>query len=261
MTQKTAQPQQPIQPQYQFEEDAISLMDFLLVLSRQLKLIIIVPTIFCTLMIIYVFFIAQPIYVSTATFMSSGFDGNKYQLMGLASQFGFGMPTGIPLPNETSGVLRVYRDWTRLSGPSISMGQEISINTLQLAMAYSAVANGGYLPKARIIQKISGNGYEERDYSPKPVREVMSKLTSDLLLQMMEGVVNEGTATKARIPGFRIGGKTGTAEKFIMVAYSKREFISSFAAVFPIENPPNKPKEPISDEFVFPKSLGLLPQD
>ena len=57
------------------------------------------------------------------------------------------------------------------------------------------------------------------------------------LLQMMEDVVNEGTATKARIPGFRIGGKTGTAEKFINGAYSKHEFISSFAAIFPIENP------------------------
>ena len=54
---------------------------------------------------------------------------------------------------------------------------------------------------------------------------------------MMEGVVNEGTATKARIPGFRIGGKTGTAEKFVDGAYSKHEFISSFAAVFPLENP------------------------
>ena len=54
---------------------------------------------------------------------------------------------------------------------------------------------------------------------------------------MMEGVVNEGTATKARIPGFRVGGKTGTAEKFVNGAYSRREFISSFAAVFPIENP------------------------
>ena len=152
-------------------------------------------------------------------------------------KFGFGIRTGVPLPGEAPGVLREFSEWTRLSGPFVSMGQEISINTLQLALAYSAVANGGYLPSARIIQNISGKRYDERDYSPKPVRQVMSSYTSKLLLQMMEGVVNEGTATKARIPGFRIGGKTGTAEKFINGAYSKHEFISSFAAIFPVENP------------------------
>ena len=154
-----------------------------------------------------------------------------------ARKFGFGIRTGVPLPSEAAGVLREFNEWTRLSGPSISMGQEISVNTLQLALAYSAAANGGYLPSARIIKKISGNGYEDRDYSPKPVRKVMSKQTSELLLGMMEDVVNRGTASKARIPGFRIGGKTGTAEKFINGTYSKRAFISSFAAVFPIENP------------------------
>ena len=154
-----------------------------------------------------------------------------------ARKFGFGIRTGVPLPSEASGVLREFNEWTRLSGPFVSIGQEISINTLQLAVAYSAAANGGYIPNARIIKNISGNGYEERDYSPKPVRKVMTRETSEILLSMMEDVVNHGTANKARIPGFRIGGKTGTAEKFVNGAYSKREFISSFAAVFPIDNP------------------------
>ena len=154
-----------------------------------------------------------------------------------ARKFGFGIRTGVPLPNETSGILRAYSDWSRLSGPSISMGQEISVNTLQLALAYSAAANGGYLPIGRIVKKISGKDFEERNFTPIPVRQVMSAETSNLLLEMMEGVVNMGTATKARIPGFRIGGKTGTAEKFIDGKYSKRNFISSFAAVFPVDNP------------------------
>jgi cell division protein FtsI (penicillin-binding protein 3) len=154
-----------------------------------------------------------------------------------ARKFGFGIRTGIPLPNETSGVMRAYSNWSRLSGPSVSMGQEISVNTLQLALAYSAAANGGYLPIGRIIKKISGKDFEGRNFTPRPVRQVMSEETSNLLLEMMEGVVNMGTATKARIPGFRIGGKTGTAEKFIDGKYSKRNFISSFAAVFPVDNP------------------------
>ena len=152
-------------------------------------------------------------------------------------RFGFGVRSGVPLPGETSGVMRKYDKWTRLSGPSVSMGQEISINTLQLALAYSAIANGGYLPKARLIKNIYGKDYEEKDFLPKPIRQVMSKNTSKTLLKMMEHVVDKGTANKARIPGFRIGGKTGTAEKFIDGSYSKKEFISSFAAIFPIDNP------------------------
>ena len=154
-----------------------------------------------------------------------------------ARKFGFGIRTGVPLPSEASGVLRKFNEWTRLSGPFVSIGQEISINTLQLAAAYSAAANGGDLPTARIIKNISGNGFEERDYSPRPVRKVMTRETSESLLAMMEEVVNHGTANKARIPGFRIGGKTGTAEKFVNGSYSSREFISSFAAVFPTDNP------------------------
>ena len=154
-----------------------------------------------------------------------------------ARRFGFGMKTGVPLTGETSGKLRNYPDWTRLSGPSIAMGQEISVNTLQLALAYAAAANGGYLPSARIVNQIWGEGFEDRDFSPKPIRRVMSSKTSRQLLAMMEDVVVKGTAYKARIPGFRIGGKTGTAEKFIDGTYSKREFISSFASIFPVDKP------------------------
>ena len=93
MTQETAQPQQPIQPQYYIEEDTISLLDILLVLAKNLKLIIITPAICCIFTIVYVLFIVDPTYVSTATFMSSGAgSSNSQQMMGLASQFGIAMP-------------------------------------------------------------------------------------------------------------------------------------------------------------------------
>jgi len=93
MTEKTAQPQQPIQSQYYFEEDTIPLLDILLVLAKNLKLIIITPAIFCIFTIFYVLFIADPTYVSKATFMSSGSSGSSNsQMMGLASQFGIAMP-------------------------------------------------------------------------------------------------------------------------------------------------------------------------
>ena len=98
MTQEPVQPQQPIQPQYYFEEDTISLLDILLVIAKHIKLIIVTPTIFCIFTIIYVLFIAAPPYVSKATFMSSGSSDNKSQMMGLASLFGIAMPMGDSSP-------------------------------------------------------------------------------------------------------------------------------------------------------------------
>ena len=98
MTPETFQSQQQIPPQYHFEEDTISLLDILLVLAKHIKLIIVTPTIFCIFTIIYVLFIADPTYVSKATFMSSGSSDNQSQMMGLASQFGIAMPMGDSSP-------------------------------------------------------------------------------------------------------------------------------------------------------------------
>jgi len=92
MTQETAQPQQPIQPQYYFEEGAISFSDILLVLAKNIKLIIITPAVLCIITIFYVLFIADSTYVSRVTFMSSEIGSSSSQMMGLASQFGFAMP-------------------------------------------------------------------------------------------------------------------------------------------------------------------------
>ena len=95
------QPQQNpnIQPPYYFEEDTISLSDILLTLARQLKVIIITPTILCTLTIIYVLFYTKPVYTSTAKIMSSSSGGGMSQTVGLAAKFGIVMPTGQSEPN------------------------------------------------------------------------------------------------------------------------------------------------------------------
>lgn len=93
MHQEPIQPQQSMPSQYPYEEDTISLMDIVIVLLRHLKVIIITPIIFCIITIIHVQFIAEPIYVSTATFMSSRSGERQSQMMGLASQFGIITPT------------------------------------------------------------------------------------------------------------------------------------------------------------------------
>ena len=98
MTQGSSQSPQPFPSQNAFEEDTISLMDIVLVLARHLKMIIIAPCIFCTLTIYYVLFMAKPTYISTAKFMSSGSRDSKSQMTGLASQFGFSLPSTYSSP-------------------------------------------------------------------------------------------------------------------------------------------------------------------
>ena len=88
-------------------------------------------------------------------------------------KFGFGVKTGIELPNEASGILRPIDDWSGLSTTSISIGQEISVNTLQLASAYSAAANGGYLMKPMIIKSIQ-NQDVNTNISPQVIRKIIS---------------------------------------------------------------------------------------
>ncbi|MBC8311023.1 MAG: transpeptidase family protein [Candidatus Marinimicrobia bacterium] len=150
-------------------------------------------------------------------------------------KFGFGMTSGIRLPGETPGKLRTLKQWSGISGRMVSIGQEIASSTLQIAMAYSTIANGGFMVKPHIVKSV-GDSNVEGNY-PKVLRQIISSETSEELLAMLEKVVVTGTGTKASIPGFRVGGKTGTAEKFINGSYSKSEFISSFASIFPVDNP------------------------
>ncbi len=150
-------------------------------------------------------------------------------------RFGFGMTSGIRLPGETPGKLRTLKQWSGISGRMVSIGQEIASSTLQIAMAYSTIANGGFMVKPYIVKSVGNSNMD--DTYPKVLRQIISPKTSEEILSMLEQVVIVGTGTKAYIPGFRVGGKTGTAEKFIDGSYSKSEFISSFASIFPIDNP------------------------
>lgn len=154
-----------------------------------------------------------------------------------AKIFGFGSQTHIQLPNESEGTLRNFREWENLSGPEIAIGQEISTTTLQTAVAYCAIANGGFLLKPYIINQINRSGDVIQLSETKNIRRVISQETSNEILLMLENTVNSGTGNKAEIPGYRVGGKTGTAQKFVEGQYSQKEFISSFAGIFPIDNP------------------------
>ncbi len=154
--------------------------------------------------------------------------------------FGFGSETGIELLGESKGIVRHPSEWSGRSLATISMGQEISVTPLQLAVAYSAVANGGILTRPQIIKAVVGpDGRTARSFYKQVIRRVISKTTADTLTSFLVGVVENGTGVNARIDGIPIAGKTGTAEKPNPNGggYLKGHFVSSFVGFLPSYDP------------------------
>ena len=151
--------------------------------------------------------------------------------------FGFGSPTGIQFPGESKGKLRQTKNWSEMSLAEVSIGYEVGVTALQLASAYAAIANGGYLIKPSLIKQIlSAKG--EVIYSQKTeiIRKIANPEIMETVKDMLVDVVQYGTGEKAKIKGWSIAGKTGTAYKFIDGAYSNK-YISNFAGFFPAEKP------------------------
>jgi cell division protein FtsI (penicillin-binding protein 3) len=152
--------------------------------------------------------------------------------------FGFGSPTGIDLPGENRGLLRRLENWTPVSVGSISMGQEVGVTPVQLITAVSAIANGGLLYTPHVVQETIRGGRPILSPRPEP-RRVVSAKTAATLRQMMQGVVLAGTGTKARLDGYSVAGKTGTAQKIDPATgrYSTSQYIASFIGFAPINSP------------------------
>lgn len=157
-----------------------------------------------------------------------------------ASAMGFGGMTGVEFPGETAGRLRPVSAWQPRSTPTIAIGHEITVTPLQLALAYAAIANGGVLMEPMLIRSIKdADGRELRKGSPQPSHRVFSDATSGTLLDMLCSVVDSGTATSARLPGLRIAGKTGTAQKYDanVGTYGRGMYVASFAGIAPADRP------------------------
>lgn len=152
--------------------------------------------------------------------------------------FGFGNPTSIDLPGETSGLLKKPNNYSALSKPFLSFGYEISVTPLQMISAYSALINGGFLYQPYLLKSIKdhrGNIIEET--KPKKIRSVIDKESSDLIRDILIGVVEQGTGKTARLENVMVGGKTGTAQLLVDRSYSNRKHNSSFIGFFPADNP------------------------
>ena len=162
---------------------------------------------------------------------------NYYRYM---TAFGFGAPTGVGLAGESRGLLREPGRWSALSLPTMSIGQEISVTALQIVSAFGAVANGGVLMQPRLVRAtFDAEGREIARVEPKPVRRVISEETARTLMRLMVQIVDQGTGHAAAIPGYEVGGKTGTAQKMdpAIKRYSHAPGVLSFVGIAPADDP------------------------
>ncbi|MGB9641641.1 MAG: peptidoglycan D,D-transpeptidase FtsI family protein [Candidatus Ratteibacteria bacterium] len=151
-------------------------------------------------------------------------------------RFHFGETTGIDLPGEIRGILRPVERWSDYSITAIPIGQEVGVTCLQAIRAISVLANGGYLIRPHVLKKIDPP--DPSTVASFDKEQIISSETISTLNSILSKVVSEeGTAVKARIPGYTICGKTGTAQKFENGAYSHTKFVASFIGFLPLENP------------------------
>ncbi len=154
-------------------------------------------------------------------------------------KFGLGSYTGLDFPGETKGILAPPDQWSTSQQFTIPFGQGVSLNALQAASVYSTIANGGVRVEPTLIRGTKGaDGRFTPVADPKKTRVVSAK-TAKTLAKMLESVVDdeEGTGTKARIPGYRVAGKTGTANRVDPATGRYNGYTSSFAGFAPADNP------------------------
>ncbi len=152
--------------------------------------------------------------------------------------FGFMDTTKVDLPGEAKGILYNEKNVGPVELATISFGQSISVTPMQLITAISAIANDGKLMEPRIVKdKVDNQGNVTETIKPKVVRQVISEETSKKMMEVAESVVSKGGGKKAYIPGYRIGGKTGTAQKVIDGKYAQGKYICSFIGIAPTDDP------------------------
>ncbi|MFJ5830281.1 peptidoglycan D,D-transpeptidase FtsI family protein [Streptomyces sp. NPDC093089] len=154
-------------------------------------------------------------------------------------KFGIGGPTGLDYPGETAGILAKPEDWSTSQQYTIPFGQGLSVNAMQAASVYSTIANKGVRVEPSLVRGTKG---PDGRFTPAPAPEetrVVSEKTADTLAKMLESVVDdrEGTGTKAAIPGYRVAGKTGTANRVDPELGRYKGYTASFAGFAPADDP------------------------
>jgi cell division protein FtsI (penicillin-binding protein 3) len=149
-------------------------------------------------------------------------------LWGTLNKVGFGMRTNVGFPGEVGGVLRNYKNWGMVGQATVSYGYGgINLTLLQLAQSYTVFANDGELKPITLYKR----------NEPVMGTKVFKKETVKTMVEMMEGVIEDGTGGNAKVKGYRVAGKTGTAEKLMNGKYEKNKNIGSFVGLIPATNP------------------------
>jgi cell division protein FtsI (penicillin-binding protein 3) len=155
------------------------------------------------------------------------------RLASWVDRFGFGKTTGIDFPGESPGFALPLEEWSGSTIGTVPIGHGIAVTPVQMARAYAVIANGGRLVRPHLLDRIDG-----QDVVVGPGRRVVSKAVADQMLDMLRGVVVEGTGTAAAIPGYTVAGKTGTAAKIDPDGtYSTSRYVASFAGLVPASKP------------------------
>jgi membrane peptidoglycan carboxypeptidase len=164
----------------------------------------------------------------------------KDSLYSYARAYGFGSPTGADLPGEVGGILRKPFAWSKMTLAAFPMGQEVAVTAMQMATAYGAIANRGVLVQPYVVAKITDTeGKSVYSHKMVKVRRIISESVAETLCNILQAVVDSGTATQAQIKGLHIAGKTGTAQKVKPNGwgYYDDQFVSSFVGFAPVESP------------------------
>jgi len=155
--------------------------------------------------------------------------------------FGFGEKTRIDLPGEAKGIVHHPRYWPPVALDTISFGQGISVTGIQLAVALSAIANGGFLMKPYTVEKITNEkGEVSQSFQPQVVRRVISEETAKKVTALLKTTTEKGGTGEGAVPmGFEVAGKTGTAQKVepLLGGYSEDRFSSGFMGFAPADDP------------------------
>jgi stage V sporulation protein D (sporulation-specific penicillin-binding protein) len=152
--------------------------------------------------------------------------------------FGLGKPTNVDLPGEAKGIVIPKSQVKPINLATMSMGQSIAVTPLQLVTAVAAVANDGQRLRPQIVREVKGkDGETIRGFTPDIINQVVDTATAQEVKKVLESVVANGTGKNAYIEGFRIAGKTGTAQKVGAGGYMPGKYVASFVGFAPADNP------------------------